>query len=115
MNKYILLIIFNMPFVIFGIISALARYKESSLGRLSLIIRLVFWTVIGLGIIFAQQFYDFLIRNDLTNSQPLSLVDVVLVTGVSFCFFLCIRLYSRLDHNERKLTELQEKLSIILA
>jgi hypothetical protein len=115
MSKYLILAIFNLPFVIFGIVSALARYKESSMGRLSLLIRLVFWFTIGAGIIFAQQIYDYLIRNDLTNSQPLSLADVVLVTGVSFCFFLTIRLYTRLDHTERRLSDLQEELSIILS
>jgi hypothetical protein len=115
MNKYTILIVFNLPFVVFGIFSAIARYKENSLGRLSLLTRLFFWTFIGAGIIFAQQIYNFLIRNDLTNSQPLSLADVVLVTGVSFCFFLSIRLYSRLDNTERKLSDLQEKLSIMLS
>src|SRR4051794_6424889 len=115
MSKYLILIVFNLPFVIFGILSALARYKESSLGRLSLIIRLIFWIGIGAGIIFAQQIYNYLIHNDLTNSQPLSLADVVLVTGVSFCFFLLIRVYARLDHTERRLSDLQEKLSIQLS
>ncbi len=104
-----------MPFVLFGIFNALARYKNSSLGRLSLLTRLIFWLAIGAGIIFAQQIYDSLVHNDLTNSAPLSLADVVLVTGVSFCFFLCIRLYSRLDHAERRFNDLQEKLSIELS
>ena len=115
MNKYVILIIFNLPFVIFGIASALSRYKESSLGRLSLLIRLVFWIIIGLGIVFAQQIYNYLVRNDLTNSQPLSLADVILVTGVDFCLFLTIRIYSRIDHLERRFSELQEQLSITLS
>jgi hypothetical protein len=115
MSRYTILIILNLPFVIFGILSAVARYKESSLGRLSLLIRLVFWMLIGLGIIFAHQIYNFLIQNDLTDSQPLSLADVILVTGVSFCFFLTIRIYSRLDHTERKLSSLQEHLAILLS
>lgn len=115
MSKYLILAIFNLPFVIFGIISAVARYKESSLGRFSLALRLVFWISIGAGIIFAQQIYDFLVSNDLTNSTPMSLADVVLVTGVNFCLFLTIRVYTRLDHTERRLSDLQEKLSIILS
>ena len=115
MDKYTILIIFNLPFVIFGIFSALARYKESAMGRLSLLMRLVFWLTIGLGIIFAQDIYDFLVQNDLTNSQPLSLADVVLVTGVNFCLFLSIRAYTRIDHTERRLSDLQEKLSIELS
>jgi hypothetical protein len=104
-----------MPFVIFGLINAFILYRDSSLGRFSLFIRIVFWTLIALGLIFAQQVYNFLVRNDLTNSQPLSLADVVLVTGVNFCMFLSLRLYTRLEHTERRLTDLHEKLSIILS
>lgn len=115
MDKYALLIIFNIPFVLFGIVNALARYKESSLGRLSLITRLIFWFGMGLVIIFAQQIYDYLIKNDITNSQPLSLADVILVTGLSLCLFLSIRAYSRLDQTERRLSDLQEKISVILS
>lgn len=115
MSKYLILAIFNLPFVIFGIISAIARYKESSLGRFSLLARLVFWLTIGAGIVFAQPFYDYLVRNDLTNSDPLSLADVILVTGVNFCLFLTIRVYTRLDHTERRLSDFQEKVSIELS
>jgi hypothetical protein len=115
MDKYTLLILLNMPFVIFGLINAFILYRDSSLGRFSLFIRIVFWTLIALGLIFAQQVYNFLVRNDLTNSQPLSLADVVLVTGVNFCMFLSLRLYTRLEHTERRLTDLHEKLSIILS
>ena len=115
MDKYQLLIILNLPFVIFGVFSALVRYKESSMSRLSLLLRLIFWSSIAFGIFFAKNLYNFLVGNRLTDSPPLSLADVVLVTGVSFCFFLCIRLYSRLDATEQRLTELQERLSIILS
>ncbi len=77
-----------------------------------MLLRLIFWLGIGAGIIFAQQIYNFLVHNDLTNSTPLSLADVVLVTGVNFSLFLTIRVYTRLDHTERRLSDLQEKLSI---
>jgi hypothetical protein len=115
MNKYVILAVLNLPFVLFGIINALIQYKENRLGRLSLLVRLVFWLLIASGIIFAKYMYNFLIGNDLTNSAPLSLADVILVTGVSFCLFLCIRLYAKADHTEQKLNELQEYLSIILS
>jgi hypothetical protein len=115
MDKYTLLIILNMPFVIFGLVNAFILYRDSSLGRFSLFIRIIFWTLIAAGLIFAKGIYDYLVHNDLTNSQPLSLADVVLVTGVSFCLFLSLRLYTRLDHAERKITDLHEKLSIALS
>jgi hypothetical protein len=114
-DKYTLLIVLNMPFIIFGLINAFILYRDSSLGRFSLLIRIIFWSSIAFGLVFAQQIYNFLVRNDLTNSQPLSLADVVLVTGVDFCMFLSLRLYTRLEHTEHKLMDLHEKLSIIIS
>lgn len=115
MDKYTILILLNIPFVIFGLVSALARHKEGLVGRFSLFLRLAFWSLIAAGLFFAKDLYDFLVGKNLTDSPPLSLADVILVTGVSFCFFLCLRLYTRIDQTERKLTELQERLSILLS
>jgi len=115
MDKYLLLIIFNLPFVVFGIAHAALRYKEGLTSRASLLIRLLFWLAIAAGLVFAHGMYNFLVGDNLTDSPPLSLVDVALVTGVNIALFLCLRLYAKADHTERKLTELQERLSIILS
>lgn len=115
MDKYTILILLNMPFVIFGLLSAFGRFKDGLLGRMSLLLRLLFWGGIAAGIIFAENLYDFLVGKNLTDSPPLSLADVILVTGVSFCFFLSLRIYNRIDQMERRQTELQERLSIILS
>jgi len=48
----------------------------------------------------------------LTDSTPLSLPDVVLATGVMLAFSLCIRLYSKFDAMDKRLSDLHEKLSI---
>jgi hypothetical protein len=112
MDKYTLLIILNLPFVVFGYIRALAMYKMGSLQRLGLITRLGFWTVILLGLIFAQNLYNFLIGHNLTDTTPLSLADVMLVTGLLLTLSLCIRLYAKVDLMEKRLSDLHEKLSI---
>lgn len=115
MSKYALLVIFNMPFVLFGLLKAFTMYKSGILTRFSLLLRIVFWTIFGAGIIFAENIYDFLSRHDLSDTTPLSLAEVMLVTGVTFCLFLCLRLYSKLEITERRLTELHEALSIKLS
>ncbi len=115
MDKYTILIILNLPFIIYGLIKATILFKEGDLGRLSFLLRLIFWSTLGFGILFAEELYTLLIENNLTDSTPISLADVVLVTGVSFCFFLCVRLYAKVDHLEQQLTQIQENLSILLS
>lgn len=52
--------------------------------------------------------YNLLVGNNLTDSRPVNLADVILVTGLNVCPFLCIRMYGKLDDNERKISKLQE-------
>lgn len=112
MDKYTLLLILNLPFVIFGYLKAFMMYQEGILRRGGLILRIVFWTIIILGFVFAQKIYNYLSDNNLTDSPPLSLADVILVTGVVFCLFLTIRMYSKIDKLEKKISDLHEELSI---
>lgn len=112
MDKYTLLVLLNLPFVLFGFMRALAMYKMGSLQRLGLITRLAFWTFILLGLVFARNIYDFLTDHNLTDSTPLSLADVLLVTGFLLTLSLCVRLYAKVDILEKRLSDLHEKLSI---
>lgn len=115
MDKYTLLFVLNVPFILFGLIKSVAVYRRGSTQRVGLVIRLIFWTSILLSLFFVKQIYEFLIGHRLTDSAPLSIADVVLTTGVIFCLFLFTRLYSKLDATERKLDDLHEKLSILLS
>lgn len=115
MNKYVLLVVLNSPFIFLGILRAVRRYNMSEINLLSLLARLVFWVSVLTGLIFANNIYIYLSSNGLTNSPPLSLADVVLTTGVIFCIYSIIGLYARLDKSERRATELHEKLSMYLS
>ena len=115
MDKYTILILLNVPFVMFGVIHAVLSYKDGIIGRLSLLLRFIFWAVIACGLFFAKYLYNLLTGSNLTDSTPLSLADVILVTGINICLFLCFRLYTKLDHTERRLSELHESVSIILS
>ncbi len=112
MDKYTLLIILNLPFVIFGLIKAIVTYKQNTIPRLGLVLRICFWLLILSGLVFAKQGYHWLIQHHLTDSTPLSIADVLLVTGVLLCLILITRLYAKLDMMDRRFTDLHEKLSI---
>ncbi len=115
MDKYTLLIIFNVPFILFGYLKAYDLHKTGSIQRIGFFLRLVFWTVILAGLIFVKQIYNYLNSHNLTDSTPLSLADVILVTGVIFLLFLTMRAYSKLDIMEKRMTDLHEKIAIELS
>lgn len=115
MSKYTLLVLLNVPFVVFGVIKSVASYKKGKVTPFGLAARLVFWLLVLLGLVFAEEIYNYLITNGLTDSDPLSIADVVLVTGLSFCLFLIIRLYAKIETQQRRFDALHEKLSVSLS
>ncbi len=115
MDKYTLLIVLNGPFVIFGLLKACVSYRSKLIKLGGLIARIIFWVIISSGLIFANTIYDYLIRNHLTDSGPLSIADVVQITGIIFCLSLILRLYSKYEVTERQLVKLHQELSIRLS
>ena len=115
MDKYTLLILLNFPLLAFGLFKTAVMYKKGLLSRPGLVVRLGFWLLIAVGLILAEEIYTFLYNRGLTASDPLSIADVVLVTGVIFCLALCLRLYSKIEALEQRVTKLQQVLSIKLS
>jgi hypothetical protein len=115
MDKYQLLFLLNIPFVIFGLLKALMSYRTRSIDRLTFYLRLLFWVGILLILVFAHSIYDYLFRHGLTDSSPLSLPDVVLATGVMLAVSLCVRLYAKVDIMDKRISDLHEKLSIYIS
>ena len=115
MDKYRLLMILNTPLVLYGIVMAYNSRKKGNIRSVGFALRTLFWLAVLGGLWFAREIYDFLVVRGLTDSTPLSIADVVLVTGLSFCLFLILRLYSMIDSQERQFTALHEALSIELS
>lgn len=112
MNKYTILIVLNVPFIILGYLRTVLLHKSGKLQRVGFFMRLLFWTILLIGLIFAESIYNYLSQERLTDSPPLSIADVVLVTGVLFGLTLCMRLYAKVDQLERRLNDIHEELSI---
>lgn len=112
MDKYTLLLILNIPFIFFGFIKAFTLHHDNKINRTALFTRIIFWTVILLGLIFNKEIYNYLANRNLTDTTPLSLADVVLVTGVLLCLTISINLYSKVENLEKRLSDIHEEISI---
>lgn len=115
MDKYVLLFILNIAFVIFGYLKAVMLYRTKNTDTLTFMLRMVFWTAILLVLVFSHGIYNYLYNHGLTDSTPLSLPDVVLATGIMICLSLCVRLYSKVDAMDKRISDLHEKLSIYIS
>jgi hypothetical protein len=115
MTKYQLLFLLNIPFVLFGLARIIIALKKGETRTVGIIVRTSFWIVILVGLLFSENIYNFLVMNGLTDSTPLSIADVILVTGINLCFALILRLYTKIEKQERRFVDLHESISIKLS
>lgn len=112
MSKYVLLILINLPLLVIGIIDAVSSYKTGRMSRRRCIVQVIGWLSIGVGLMLLEPLYNTLIRYNLTNSAPLSLFDIVLLTLLLFCLFLIKKSNETITRLNRKLSRLHESIVI---
>lgn len=95
-----------------GIVSAVVSHRLQQSSNRAFMVRMGLWIVILVGIIFAQPIYDFLFSNKLTETEPLSLFDVIQITGIIFTLFIANRAYIKADMLESRVQDLHQELSI---
>jgi len=114
-SRYFLLFLFTAPFIVAGFINLVAQYKLGHIRKG----RFVTWTIIWIftlaGLFFAEPIYDWLFTSGLTQSDSLSLFDVVQITVIIILFYIVNRLRSRLEIVERRQKDLHHELSIRLS
>lgn len=115
MSRYLILIILNTPLIVAAVINTLVGYKLGRMSKRRFFIGLGFWLAIFACLVFAQSIYSFLFSNRLTRTEPLSLFDVIQVTGIIFTLFIANKAYGKADLLERRVQELHQELSIRLA
>jgi len=115
MSRYLLLLIFNLPFILAGILSILTQYKIGRASRRKLIAQLIIWLLVLLGLILAEPIYNWLFVNGLTKTDSLSLFDVIQITAIVLLFYITNRTRLKLETTERRLQDLHQELSIRLS
>ena len=115
MSRYTILILLNTPLIIAALTNAVVTYKMKQISIKRFVLKFGFWLIVLAGLIVAEDIYNFLYQEGLTQTEPLSLFDVLQITGVIYMFYLVNRLYVKIDLLERKIQDLHQELSIRLS
>ena len=115
MSKYLLLILINAPIVLLGIVRAITRYKTkpARISKNKAVYEVLFWLSIGVALSFAQPIYNALVRYNLTDSTPMSLFDVAVLTLFVFALLLIVETNEELTSLRKTVSRLHEKLAIM--
>jgi hypothetical protein len=105
-SRFLILVLINVPIVIFGILSAIVGYKTKRISKRRGVIEVICWLLAFVVLACVEPIYKVLVEQHLTDSGPMSIFDMVLLTLVLLCLLLIVRA------NE-KLTTLNKKLSLI--
>lgn len=115
MSRYLILVLLNMPLLIAAMINTLVGYKLGRMSKKRFVLGLSFWVFLLVALTLVKPIYSFLFSNNLTETEPLSLFDVIQITGIIFTIFLANRAYGKADVLERRLQDLHQELSIELS
>ena len=114
-SRYLLLFLFNLPFIVAGVINIIAQYNLGHIKRSRFVIWIGIWLVIFFGLLFAEPIYVWLFASGLTASDSLSLFDVVQITAITVIFYVVNRVRLKLEVVERRQKQLHQELSIRLS
>jgi len=115
LSRYTLLLLLNLPFIMAGILGAITQRKLGKSSNNRLIAQLLLWVAILCGLIMAEPLYDWLYGHQLTQTEPLSLFDVIQITAIIITFYIATRTRIKLEAVERRLNDLHQELSIRLS
>lgn len=115
MSRYLILVILNAPLLIAAATNTVVGYKLGRMSKRRMLVGVTFWLVLLMGLCLVQPIYEFLFSNQLTETEPLSLFDVLQITGIIFTLFIANRAYGKVDRLERRVQDLHQELSIKLA
>jgi hypothetical protein len=114
-SRYIILLILNGPFIVAGFVNALVSFKLRRMSRRRFALHAGFWLFILIGLATAQPIYQYLFSNKLTDTDSLSLFDVIQITGIVVICFLAVRTRTKVENLEKRVQDLHQELSIRLS
>lgn len=115
MSRYLLLLLLNLPFILFAILSAITQYKLGRSTKKQLISQVLAWLMVFIGLSTAESIYNWLFQHDLTRTEPLSLFDVIQITAIVMVFYIANRSRAKIEVLEKRIQDLHQELSIRLS
>jgi hypothetical protein len=115
MSRYLILLLLNTPFILGGIINALVSYKLSKMSRRRFLFQVSVALIVFICLASAKPIYEFLFSRNLTQTEPLSLFDVIQITGIIGLVFAVQRIRTKMETLERRVQDLHQELSIRLS
>ena len=115
MSRYLILLLINLPFILLAIVSAITRYKLNHMSRRKMVVQIIIWLLILLGLALAQPAYEWLFSHQLTQTESLSLFDVIQITAIVIIFYVVNRMRAKVEVLEKRIHDLHRELSIRLS
>ena len=98
-----------------ALLSALVGYKMGKYSFIKYLWQTAIWVTIFIGLASIKTIYAFLFSNHLTQTEPLSLFDVMQMTGIIVVLFMANRSRIKVETLERRIQDLHQELSIRLS
>lgn len=115
MSRYLLLLLLNLPLILLSILGAVTKYKLKRSSSRRLFLQVAFWATIFIGLLSAEFIYNWLFQNKLTQTEPLSLFDVIQITAIVCVLYMTNRAHSKIELLEKRVQDLHQELSIKLS
>lgn len=115
MNRFLLLVLLNLPLIIAGMMGSLIDFKTGKITRTKFILLELLWLAILAGLVLAGPINNYLYEHHKINKNTLSLFDVIETTGIIYILFMANRARIKVDTLERRVQDLHQELSIRLS
>lgn len=115
MSRYLLLLLLNLPFILAGMLSAITQYKLKKSSRRRAITQIILWISVLISLVLAEPLYVWLRKGGFTETDSLSLFDVVQITAIVCIAYVANRMRLKLMVVERRLQDLHQEVSIRLS
>lgn len=115
MSRYVLLFLVNLPFILTAVLSQITQYKLGKSTKRRLWTQMTLWLLILIGLATAEPLYTWLFASGLTETESLSLFDVVQITAIVIVFYIANRTRQKVETLENRIKDLHQELSIRLS
>lgn len=115
MSRYLLLLLLNLPFILAAILSQITQFKLGRSTKQRLWFQMVLWLLILIGLATAEPLYNWLFASGFTQTESLSLFDVVQITAIVIIFYIANRSRQKVEVIENRLRDFHQELSIMLS